>query len=313
MEQKQKIIFGMLAGLIVLGIVGIAVLLVQASGRAAGALEARDSAKNQLDAIYRSPMFPSPENRKVVQNDKAEIEKWLGTVSNQLHQGDVQMSENMTPSMWIKTVEDMRRQFGSRQTADNFAYGFEQYLGAGKLPAQADVVRLAKQAKTIKTIMTELIGAGVVKVTRISRPVFEETDASAQVEQGSSRRGRSTRGAAQEQASAKKESAEVVLAGGLAVRQRYTVEFTATPATLIEIMNRLMAMPLFVAVSDFEIKGPSLKKGPQTTPANSKIDPAAENALYKNLPHEARMISDPLLSDPLQIRLDIDVYTFQGV
>lgn len=312
MEQKQKLIFGVLAGLIVLGVAGIAMMLVQSSGRAAAALEARDSAKNQLDTIYRSPMFPSPENRKIVEADKVEIEKWLAAVSNRLHQGDVQVNESMTPSMWIKTVEDMRRKFGTRQTGDNFAYGFEQYLGAGKLPAQTNVVRLAKQAETIKAIMTELTEAGVVKVTRISRPVFEEADASAQPEQTSSRRGRTARGT-QEQAAAKKDDAETVLAGGLALRQRYTVEFTATPSALIDVMNRLMAMPRFVAISDFEIKGPSLRKGPQTAAANSKIDPATENAAYKNLPHEARVISDPLLNDPLQIRLDIDVYTFQGV
>lgn len=312
MEQKQKIIFGVLAGLIALGIAGIAVMLVQSFGRATDALEARDSAKNQLDAIYRSPMFPSPENRKIVESDKVEIGNWLAAVSNRLHQGDIQVNETMTPSMWIKTVEDMRRQFGTRQTGDNFAYGFEQYLGAGKLPAQADVVKLAKQAEIIKSIMTELIGAGVVKITRISRPVFEEVDAAVQAEQVSTRRGRAARGA-QEQAAVNKEAAEVVLAGGLALRQRYTVEFTATPTALIETMNRLMAMPLFAVVSDFEIKGPSLKKGPQTLPANSKADPAAENAAYKALPHEARVISDSLLSDPLQIRLDVDVYTFQGV
>lgn len=312
MEKKQKIIFGVLAAVIAFGIAGIAAMLVQSSGRATAALEARDSAKSQLDSIYRSPMFPSPENRKIVEGDKIEIETWLAAVSNRLHQGDIHVNEAMTPSMWIKTVEDMRRQFGTRQTADGFAYGFEQYLGAGKLPAQADVARLAKQAEIIKAIMTELTQAGVLKITRMSRPVFEEADASAQTEQVSTRRGRAARGA-QEQAAVKKESAEAVLAGGLALRQRYTVEFTAAPTALIETMNRLMAMPLFAVVSDFEIKGPSLKKGPQTAPANSKTDPAAENAAYKDLSHEARVISDPLLSDPLQIRLDIDVYTFQGV
>jgi len=312
MEQKQKIIFGVLAALVVLGIVGITVMLVQASGRATAALEARDNDKNQLDTIYRSPMFPSPENRKIVESDKAEIGNWLAAVSNRLHQGDVLVNETMTPSMWIKTVEDMRRQFGTRQTGDNFAYGFEQYLGAGKLPAQVDVAKLAKQAEIIKSIMTELIEAGVVKITRISRPVFEEVDTNVQAEQTSTRRGRTARGA-QEQAAVKKEGAEVILAGGLAVRQRYTVEFTATPTALIETMNRLMAMSLFVVVSDFEIKGPSLKKGPQAATANSKADPAAESATYKDLSHEARVISDPLLSDPLQIRLDVDVYTFQGV
>lgn len=312
MEQKQKIVFGALAAVIALGIAGIAVMLVQSSGRAAAALEARDSAKSQLDAIYRSPMFPSQENRRIVEGDKEEIGKWLAAVSNSLHRGDIQVNETMTPSMWIKTVEDMRRKFGTRQTGDSFAYGFEQYLGAGKLPAQADVARLAKQAEIIKTIMTELIEGGVLKITRISRPVFEAADASVQAEQVSTRRGRAARGV-QEQTAEKKESAEAVLAGGLAVRQRYTVEFTATPTALIETMNRLMAMPLFTVVSDFEIKGPSLKKGSQTAAAQSKADPAAENAAYKDLPHEARVVSDPLMGDPLQIRLDIDVYTFQGV
>jgi hypothetical protein len=96
-------------------------------------------------------------------------------------------------------------------------------------------------------------------------------------------------------------------------KQRFSFEFVARPAAFIEALNRLAAMDLFVVVAETEIRKTSdplavvrgaAKK--DASGANVAVDPAT-------LTHAERIVTDPELEPPVSVRLEVDVYSFEGV
>jgi hypothetical protein len=93
--------------------------------------------------------------------------------------------------------------------------------------------------------------------------------------------------------------------------QRFTVAFQAHPDTLVEVMNKLAAMDLFVAVSDMEIKKaarsdqPKPATGTKPTPNAQPVDVFA--------PASAQFVTNPEDEPPVSVRLSLDVYSFKGV
>ncbi|NLF99455.1 MAG: hypothetical protein GX565_04810, partial [Lentisphaerae bacterium] len=100
--------------------------------------------------------------------------------------------------------------------------------------------------------------------------------------------------------------------------QRFSIEFVARPAAVIEALNRLAAMDLFAVVAEAELR----KAGDLLAQFNAKKKEssaklAAEGAAAPvdpaKLSHVERIVTDPELEPPVNVKLDIDVYSFEGV
>jgi len=314
--KRHKII------LIVCGIVLAAVclgagwlLFTALSAKSAAAVE-RNQAYEELQRIYRSKVFPSGENIARVGEDQKALEAWLATASNLVHKGDLCI-DHKSPTGFKQvlqaTVRELSVHPGANQgkiVAAGFNFGFDKYLGqSDSLPASEHVDRLAAQLAVIEKICKELYAANILELKAVTRETFDEVSAEQPREETSSRRRRRRDDAAAAPAAVRTES-------GYFSKQRFTFEFLARPSAFIEALNRLAALDLFVVVAEIEFRKTGDLLAQRNAAKKESADkagdgkPAADPATLK---HVERIVTDPELEPPVSVKLDVDVYSFEGV
>ena len=321
--KRQQIIM-IVCGIVMAAVCGVAGWFLftktTAKNRAA---EERDQAYQALQQIYRGKVFPSDENIARVGEDQKVLEGWLVTASNQLHKGDLQI-ESKTPTSFKQTLQATVRKLSAqagavqgRVVAPGFNFGFDQYLGqSDSLPASEHVDRLTAQLTIIEKLCEELYAAGIMKLRSVSSEVFDVVKKEEEEQESSSRR-RSRR---------RDDSGGSARASGAAARtesaywtsQRFTLEFVARPVALIEALNRLAAMDMFVVVAEAELRktaDPLAQFNAKRKESSSKAaaEGAAEPVDPAKLSHVERIVTDPELEPPVAVKLEIDVYSFEGV
>ena len=288
------------------------------------AADARNQSYKELKDIYGSKVFPSDANIERVKEDQKALEAWLGTVSNLVHKGDLQVGKETPPSfkqLLLDTVRSLSAQPGSiggKVVPAGFFFGFDKYLGeSASLPAPEHVDRLTRQLKIIERICRELYAAKILSIESVARETFEE-GASSDKSQDDSSPSKRKRPKKNEKPAAVKPAA-AAQAGDLYSKQRFTFVFKARPEAFVEALNRLAAMDLFVVVAETEFrkaddpltKREATKKAKDSSAANAAaaaapVDPAS-------VPQSERIVTDPGLEPPVSVKIDVDVFSFEGV
>jgi hypothetical protein len=284
------------------------------------AAEERNQAYEELQNIYRAKVFPSKENIARVAKDQETLETWLSTASNLVHQGDLHIDQK-TPTSFKQTltatVRKLSAQPGSAQgkvVAPGFNFGFDQYLGqSDSLPAPEHVDRLTAQLEIIEKICAELYAANILELKSVSREAFDtaKADGGDQQDDSSSRRRRRDRSADVQQTRGTSAASSEYTA-----KQRFTFEFQARPAAFIEVLNRLAKMELFAVVAEVEVlksADPLAAYNAKKSGTGAKDGAKAAEVDLATVPHVERVVTDPEREPPVNVKLDIDVYSFEGV
>ena len=295
--------------------------LFTATSERNAAAEERNQNYESLQQLYNAKIFPSEENIARIREDQKALESWLVTASNVVHSGDLQ-AQQKTPSGFKQvlqaTVRELSAQPGVVQgkvVAQGFNFGFDAYLGQDSLPASEHVDRLTVQLEMIQLICKELYAANIMELKAVTRETFDVASGTErkQDEAPASSRRKSRRRDRDESAS----SAPAASSGAgseFFSKQRFTFEFVARPAAFIETLNRLAAMKQFVVVAETEFR----KTGdPLAQLAAKKAEGGAAAAAVAadpaTLTHVQRIVTDPELEPPVSVKLDVDVYSFEGV
>jgi hypothetical protein len=163
------------------------------------------------------------------------------------------------------------------------------------MPKPEDVPRLSLQLAMTDTLMREIFACHIQTLTSIERETFEAGLASA------------TRSVHRPGYPVPVPSPTPVVAGGngLYSKQRFTITFLASERSLLLVLNRLAQMPMFVVTTDLET----------TREDRGLIAPPAKNTNSETnrLERAQRLVSGSEMSSPLKVRLQVDVYTFNGV
>lgn len=302
--------------------------LFSAMMKKGAAADARNEAYGELKNIYSSKVFPNEPNIVRVKEDQKALEAWLGTVSNLVHKGDLQVDKESPTSfkqLLLDTVRALSAQPGSiggKVVPAGFFFGFDKYLGeSASLPAPEHVDRLTRQLKIIEMICKELYAAKILSIEAVSRETFEE-GASADKAQDDSASGKKKRSkkddASRGKAAVKQHAAPSAQTSDLFTKQRFTFVFKARPEAFVDALNRLAAMDLFVVVAETEFrkaddpltKREAAKKAKESSSsagaAAAPVDPAS-------VPHAERIVTDPGLEPPVSVKIDVDVFSFEGV
>ena len=199
--------------------------------------------------------------------------------------------------------------------APAFLFGFEQYLGeGGVLPQEQDVPRLAVQLDTITQVVDMFAEVGVLEVKAIRR--IEQKAASEEEDDGARRPAKAKKGAGKEADAPQ----ETCLA--------YAFEFTARPAALVAVLNRLTSCPRFMTVKNLSFRetadvivehlnavenaknqkasgrGATGRRGRRgAAAAESAAQGAAEAAVNP-------LVVDPELDAPIQVNFTLEVRDF---
>lgn len=296
--------------------------LLVAVGEKNAAAEERNQTYEELQGVFRAKVFPSEENVVRINEDRKALESWLATASNLVHKGDLRV-EPKSPTGFKQelqaTVRELSAHPGTVQgkiVAAGFNFGFDKYLGqSDSLPSSEHVDRLTAQLSIIDRICRELFASNVMELRSVARETFDDGSGVQSGEEAPARRtGRRRRSDDGDEAPVA-QKAQAQAGSEYYSRQRFSFEFVARPAAFVEALNRLAAMDLFVVVAETEIRKTA---DPLTAPRSVKKD--ASGALGgvaavdpATLTHAERIVTDPELEPPVSVRLEIDVYSFEGV
>jgi len=321
--KRQQIVLIFLGVLMAVVCLVTGWFLVSAMIEKNAAAEERNQAYAEVQGIYGGKVFPSAETIARVNADQKALEAWLFNASNLVHEGELQV-EAKSPTGFKQTLQTTVRALSAHPGAANgkivaggFHFGFDKYLGeSDSLPSTEHVDRLTRQLTIIEMLCKELYAANILELKAVTRETFEEQPLPGQP--GSEPQPVIRRRRRRDEASAPAPVAAVRETSGYFSKQRFTLEFLARPAAFITALNRLAAMKLFVVVAETEFRktGDPLtkrtaKKKEGAAPGQGEggeavVDPAT-------LTHVQRLVTDPDLEPPVNVKLDIDVYSFEGV
>ncbi|MDD3545010.1 MAG: Amuc_1100 family pilus-like protein [Kiritimatiellae bacterium] len=285
------------------------------------AAEERNMNYEELQRIYGAKVFPNEANISRVREDQKALEEWLVAASNLLHKGDLAVDKK-TPASFKQALQRSVRELsdhpgaaGGKIVAANFYFGFDRYLGqSDSLPDAEHVDRLTEQLAIIEKICGELYAANIMELKAVGREAFDGAAAAQETAAPTTRRRRrrDDAGAGGQQSP----GAGPRAAGEYFSSQRFSFEFVTRPAAFIDALNRLSALDLFVVVAEVNLRkaGDSLRKNPLE--AGSKDAGAGGDAVAvdpASLTHVQRIVTDPETDPPVEVKLEIDVYSFEGV
>ena len=200
--------------------------------------------------------------------------------------------------------------------ASGFNFGFDKYLGeSASLPMQEHVDHLTQQLTIIEMICKELYAAKILALEKVERETFEEQGAAQKTPEETGRNNK-RRPRKESAAKASVVSSQPKQAGDLFSKQRFTFVFKARPDAFVDALNRLAAMDLFVVVAETEFRkteDPLTKREAKKTDKEDKAPGAVAAADPATIPHAERIVTDPDLEPPVSVKLDIDVFSFEGV
>lgn len=314
-----------------LGVIGAGVFVLCAGGLGFGAYLAwsgRCEAEEELEAAvsgfrshYEAAVFPSKRSLDSVLSNKVSYTDWHASALALAARGDRKFPVELPPIFKQRLQREVRRMAAlaggveGKIAAPAFLFGFEQYLGeGGVLPQEQDVPRLAVQLDTITQVVDMFAEVGVLEVKAIRR--IEQKAAAEEEDDGARRPAKAKKGAGKEADAPQ----ETCLA--------YAFEFTARPAALVAVLNRLTSCPRFMTVKNLSFRetadvivehlnavenaknqkasgrGATGRRGRRgAAAAESSAQGAAEAAVNP-------LVVDPELDAPIQVNFTLEVRDF---
>ena len=314
-----------------LGVIGAGVFVLCAGGLGFGAYLAwsgRCEAEEELEAAvggfrshYEAAVFPSKRSLDSVLSNKVSYTDWHASALALAARGDRKFPVELPPIFKQRLQREVRRMAAlaggveGKIAAPAFLFGFEQYLGeGGVLPQEQDVPRLTVQLDTITQVVDMFAEVGVLEVKAIRR--IEQKAAAEEEDDGARRPAKAKKGAGKEADAPQ----ETCLA--------YAFEFTARPAALVSVLNRLTSCPRFMTVKNLSFRetadvivehlnavenaknqkasgrGATGRRGRRgAAAAESAAQGAAEAAVNP-------LVVDPELDAPIQVNFTLEVRDF---
>ena len=314
-----------------LGVIGAGVFVLCAGGLGFGAYLAwsgRCEAEEELEAAvggfrshYEAAVFPSKRSLDSVLSNKVSYTDWHASALALAARGDRKFPVELPPIFKQRLQREVRRMAAlaggveGKIAAPAFLFGFEQYLGeGGVLPQEQDVPRLTVQLDTITQVVDMFAEVGVLEVKAIRR--IEKKAATEEEDDGARRPAKTKKGAGKEADAPQ----ETCLA--------YAFEFTARPAALVAVLNRLTSCPRFMTVKNLSFRetadvivehlnavenaknqkasgrGATGRRGRRgAAAAESAAQGAAEAAVNP-------LVVDPELDAPIQVNFTLEVRDF---
>lgn len=348
MDPKQKLIFGVVAGVCAAVIVALAAWLFSQFTAMNAAKEARDNAESEIHGYYAETPYPSKANRDVrVKDETTSIE--VCTAARKLLESALDVPEGESPSQFVTRVADTVHALNARKNEkvlaifdrvaknksaaapeEQMTYSFGRYVEKGELPKDDDVPRLAHQFAIIEHICTTVLDAGALDITEVTREMFD--DAKNQEEEKNAKKKRNNRNTKKNEKKAETSGVEVpeVLAKDGVTGEAFSISFRANYASVAKVMNALAEGDLFVVVTDLAFTNPmdlrarvsdmvkrresALKTAARRNRSRDKdkdeeVAPEKAPALFENATPAERLVTDPENAMPLEVVLKFEVYS----
>ena len=294
MKRKQIAMVGL--GVAMVGVlIRSGYVLASALSHTEDVARTRDNKRAELGRIYSEPVFPSTAHVTMIHDDTRALSSW-NTDFIKTQRAILQVETNLSPSQFkiqvlqpaIRELAKTQTDGGARVVAADFAFGFDAYIPGDRMPAVADIPRLAVQLELTRRLCREMFAANVIVLTKIQHAV------PGHVTPKPPTHGKPAQLAA---AAAATQPTAVPETTG---RHPFVLEFTARKGAMLAVLNRLASCDLFVTVKDINVRK-----------AGSDVKPPPENWMEMgDVHHQQRVVSGPELDAPLLVRMTLDVEIF---
>ena len=180
---KENTFLSCLIGVVLAGLVGLAVLVGNTAGNSVAAYEQYLQLTQTLQSLQNRSPFPSEANLKRASELKEKYKAQLVELKEEISKLQVPLEKTITPQQFQDdlraAVNDVtsRAQLAKIKLPENFYLGFNEY--STRPPTQEAAPSLARQLSFIKKIVDNLIGLspenpGVISIDSIDRPPLAE-------------------------------------------------------------------------------------------------------------------------------------------
>lgn len=310
-------------GLLVL-IAGASALLVFAMREYVDARERLTEGESGLEALYKMAPFPSEDNVELEKHNLDTLRKALNELQGALSRNQVEPAELKQPTVFMESFWQAQKEIlAQARTAGvalppDFGFGLETYL-RGQPPKPDHVPRLMQQLTLIKAFCDLLFQAKVSAIDAVARESFEDAEAGAEADDAASaavvyagRRGGRRPGDAAAATDSRSALTMVNGATGLIPpdalfgKMKFVLVFKAKEDNVVDVLNRLAALPMFVVVTRVDWVAP--KDQVQIRKKLIQQDQGGSAVPAEGQGKESRVVSGK--ESALTVRIDLDVYRF---
>ena len=340
--------------LLVVAMVVVALIVVASGyvifaglGKSNDALASRDSDFSSLRNTYQNAdPFPNEDNIRQMRDNIGIVSNGFETLLADLGEGvalapvdnSAVFSSRREEVLGKLTADAPVGNSGARIVPEGFMFGFEAYRD-GHMATLDLVPRLLLQLDMIDALVREMYASHILSLSTVEREVFETAAGSGdgeEEEESSRRRGR--RGGRRDRSEdSDSGGADVDAQGDLRDfpvplnRQKFHFVLDAKEESLVELLNRLAAMPMYVAVTRLDIEKVGVDvASSEAAPGGSSDRPGRAGRLGRlgrrgraeaapePIPAEtpeaspsgrlARLFSGRNLESPVRVQLDVEVY-----
>ncbi|MBO5642412.1 MAG: Amuc_1100 family pilus-like protein [Kiritimatiellae bacterium] len=246
---KNKIIMLSIGGIVAVVVVVAIVMVLSALSEKAELDESLMMAEGTFRKYSKAEISPTQESEKALKENYTVLSNWFESARAEASVGDMSANSAMNEASFKQKMVDDAREFSKLPgiagledgakgalVKSGFGFGFPQYITEGNLPPRERLAALQKQWADITLFIGIFARAEVSEILRID--VLSQAPAP-QVQDEQPRR----------QARGKDKSVQEV---PLCVEEKYMIELTAKPNSLIKILNELQASKRFVIVDSLE-------------------------------------------------------------
>jgi len=244
MDFIKKNLWLFIAGGLALALLLAAVVFLywQVSGFR-GVNTALSEEQDRLQELHRQSPYPNEANVQVVQSNLFLLTRYERQLTDQLRQGQIE-ERKMQPvdfNYYLQTtIPKMFAQAEQQKIGlpAKFAFGFDTYYHAGRLPALADVPRLTVQFQMIEALFHLLSAARISEIVSLERTRFDQITAPGGEPAGVGRLQHAP--PAEETAALKaKYAIEPPEAGGLYTREHFSLTVAGSDEIIMGLLNAL--------------------------------------------------------------------------
>lgn len=246
---RNKIIMLSMGGIVAVVLVVAIVMVLSTLSEKAELDESLMMAEGTFRKYSKAEISPTQEAEKALKENYTVLSNWFESARAEASVGDTSANSAMNEASFKQKMVDDAREFsklpGTAGLEDGakgslvksgFGFGFPQYITEGNLPPRETLDALQRQWADITLFVGVFAKAGVSEITRID--VLSQARIPApQVEQVQ----RQVRG-----------NAKKAVEEPLCIEEKYMIELTAKPNSLIKILNELQSSKRFIIVDSLE-------------------------------------------------------------
>lgn len=328
--NKSKIVLAAVGGVIGVAALATAFLAWRSWSAVSEARDGGDSGEG-LDSVVakaatlsRKAVYPCAASVKAIDANRERFEEWRDEAARLAARGDRKFDPTTPAAFKEFLLAEAKRLSALPGSVDGalvkpgFPFGaFREYILDGKLPPEAQLPKLQRQWDEVTFFVEELAKAGVGELTAVEFIAA----APEQEKKPAPRKG--------QKKPKRKDSKVGGDDGPKELVERYTLQFTASPAAFVRVVNAFGVCDRFVTVDDFsfvraqdDVKeafdAQEKKNAPAASSRRSRRSRRGESEAAEEKkaesPREAAIrqgvVTDPALATPISVTLKLTVRDF---